>query len=238
MLNLISEVFMPQCSLKYYFCKDSFIALIVVGLTSRAEKFIATTFKQNHKFQMKKKVSRLLTGGISAFHAHKSQYKYNPGLQMQNLSTENPLVLLLQLGDTILPLNSALKWQSLMTKPNCMFSVPFCLFSTTEEPRQTEIELLSLIQCVFQCNFSHPCPAILEKCFGFSEAVAVIERGGKIQHLFVDLNLLSAYSSTPVKKKNQMNALTHFPFPLPPPGPFCPYISVKQHYSKSRKTAH
>lgn len=71
----------------------------------------------------------------------------------------------------------------------------------------------------------------------FSEAVAVIERGGKIQHLFVDLLVLPAYSFTPVKK-NQMNALTHFLFSLPPPSPFCPYISVRQHYSKSRKTAH
>jgi len=30
----------------------------------------------------------------------------------------------------------------------------------------------------------------------------VIGRGGKIQHLFVDLNVLPAYSFTPVKKKS------------------------------------
>lgn len=64
----------------------------------------------------------------------------------------------------------------------------------------------------------------------------MIERGGKIQHLFVDLNVLPAYSFTPVKT-NQMNALTHFPFSLPPPSPFCPYFSQAALFKKQKNSA-
>lgn len=76
-----------------------FMLSIVVGLTLRVKKFIAYVLAEADVLD--EKVSRILTGGISAFHAYKLQYKHNPGLQMQNLGTENPLVLLLKLGDTI-----------------------------------------------------------------------------------------------------------------------------------------
>ncbi len=159
---------------------------------------------------------------------------------MQNLSTENPLVLLLELGHN-LPLNWALKQQSLMTNTKYTFSIPFCLFSSIYWGAMVDWNRIAfLIQHVFIfifIYFSQPCPAILEKWLGFfwdgcndwkrwEEPTSVCG--------FEIASCLFLHSC----EKNQMNALTHFPFPLPPPGPFCPNVSVKQCCSKSRKTAH